>query len=414
MKKSFCALIVFCSVSAAYCFQTNNDLSEFEVNGELKESKAKQKADDKALQEKLCDKPCPEFTLTDTGGKLWTDQNIKGKVTMINIWHAAQGYARVSGKVGVCVVTSGPGATNAITGIGDAMLDSTPLVVIAGQVGAALLGTDAFQEIDLVSLTQPITKWSYQIRRGEDIAWAVARAFYIAKSGRPGPVVLDFAKNAQLAKIEYVPHTIDFIRSYQPVVDIDEEAVCAAAQLINFAKKPLALVGQGVELGGAQKELLEFLEKADIPAGKTLLGLSALQTNHPLNKGMLGMHAVAKHSAERMSQQLLVSYGGQALGALLSKKSAATQTLAGQVFGLGANYAVMLPYSRSNENEADRMGLIFAAMAGYDPQVAVEFWQRMSQGGTSIPAFFSTHPSDAARIANIKKVMPEALKYYKK
>jgi predicted Zn-dependent protease len=125
-------------------------------------------------------------------------------------------------------------------------------------------------------------------------------------------------------------------------------------------------------------------------------------------------HAVAKHSAERMSQQLLVSYGGQALGALLSKKSAATQTLAGQVFGLGANYAVMLPYSRSNENEADRMGLIFAAMAGYDPQVAVEFWQRMSQGGTSIPAFFSTHPSDAARIANIKKVMPEALKYYKK
>jgi acetolactate synthase-1/2/3 large subunit len=223
--------------------------------------------------------------------------------------HAAQGYARVSGKVGVCVVTSGPGATNAITGIGDAMLDSTPLVVIAGQVGAALLGTDAFQEIDLVSLTQPITKWSYQIRRGEDIAWAVARAFYIAKSGRPGPVVLDFAKNAQLAKIEYIPHTIDFIRSYQPVVDIDEEAVCAAAQLINFAKKPLALVGQGVELGGAQKELLEFLEKADIPAGKTLLGLSALPTAHPLNKGMLGMHGNLGPNVKTNECDVLIAIG---------------------------------------------------------------------------------------------------------
>jgi len=223
--------------------------------------------------------------------------------------HAAQGYARVSGKVGVCVVTSGPGATNAITGIGDAMLDSTPMVVIAGQVGAALLGTDAFQEIDLVSLTQPITKWSYQIRRGEDIAWAVARAFYIAKSGRPGPVVLDFAKNAQLAKIEYVPHTIDFIRSYQPVVDIDEEAVCAAAQLINFAKKPLALVGQGVELGGAQKELLEFLEKADIPAGKTLLGLSALPTAHPLNKGMLGMHGNLGPNVKTNECDVLIAIG---------------------------------------------------------------------------------------------------------
>ena len=223
--------------------------------------------------------------------------------------HAAQGYARVSGRVGVCVVTSGPGATNAITGIGDAMLDSTPLVVIAGQVGSALLGTDAFQEIDLVSLTQPITKWSYQIRRPEDIAWAVARAFYIAKSGRPGPVVLDFTKNAQLAKLEYVPHTIDFIRSYQPIVDIDEEAVCAAAQLINFAKKPLALVGQGVELGGAQKELLEFLEKADIPAGKTLLGLSALPTAHPLNKGMLGMHGNLGPNVKTNECDVLIAIG---------------------------------------------------------------------------------------------------------
>lgn len=223
--------------------------------------------------------------------------------------HAAQGYARVSGKVGVCIVTSGPGATNAITGISDAMLDSTPMVVIAGQVGAALLGTDAFQEIDLVSLTQPITKWSYQIRRGEDISWAVARAFYIASSGRPGPVVLDFAKNAQLAKIEYIPHTIDFIRSYQPVLDLDEEAVCAAAQLINFAKKPLALVGQGVELGGAQQELLEFLEKADIPAARTLLGLSALPSAHPLNKGMLGMHGNLGPNVKTNECDVLIAIG---------------------------------------------------------------------------------------------------------
>ncbi len=223
--------------------------------------------------------------------------------------HAAQGFARVSGKVGVCIVTSGPGATNAITGIGDAMLDSTPLVVIAGQVGAALLGTDAFQEIDLVSLTQPITKWSYQIRRAEDIAWAVARAFYIAKSGRPGPVVLDFAKNAQIAKVDYEPYTIDFIRSYQPTVDIDEEAVCAAAQLINSAKKPLALVGQGVELGGAQNELLEFLEKADIPAGKTLLGLSALPSAHRLNKGMLGMHGNLGPNVKSNECDVLIAIG---------------------------------------------------------------------------------------------------------
>lgn len=223
--------------------------------------------------------------------------------------HAAQGYARVSGKVGVCIVTSGPGATNTITGIGDAMLDSTPMVVIAGQVGAALLGTDAFQEIDLVSLTQPITKWSYQIRHADDIPWAVARAFYIARSGRPGPVVLDFAKNAQLAKVEYEPQTINFIRSYQPYLDIDEEAVCAAAQLINFAKKPLALVGQGVELGDAQKELLEFLEKADIPAGKTLLGLSALPTAHPLNKGMLGMHGNLGPNVKTNECDVLIAIG---------------------------------------------------------------------------------------------------------
>ena len=185
--------------------------------------------------------------------------------------HAAQGYARVSGKVGVCLVTSGPGATNTITGIADAMIDSTPIVVIAGQVGTGFLGTDAFQEVDLVGITQPISKWSYQIRRAEDVAWAVARAFYIARSGRPGPVVLDFAKNAQVEKTKYEPTKV-------------------AAELINNAERPLVLVGQGVELGNAQSELREFIEKADMPAGCTLLGLSALPTEHPLNKGMLGMH----------------------------------------------------------------------------------------------------------------------------
>ena len=204
--------------------------------------------------------------------------------------HAAQGYARVSGKVGVCLVTSGPGATNTITGIADAMIDSTPIVVIAGQVGTGFLGTDAFQEVDLVGITQPIAKWSYQIRRAEDVAWAIARAFYIASSGRPGPVVLDFAKNAQVVKTKYEPTKQEFIRSYVPVPDTDEESVKAAAELINNAERPLVLVGQGVELGSAQEELRIFIEKADMPAGCTLLGLSALPTDHPLNKGMLGMH----------------------------------------------------------------------------------------------------------------------------
>ena len=204
--------------------------------------------------------------------------------------HAAQGFARVSGQVGVCLVTSGPGATNTITGIADAMIDSTPIVVIAGQVGIGFLGTDAFQEVDLVGITQPITKWSYQIRRAEDVPWAVARAFYIARSGRPGPVVLDFAKNAQVDKMEYAPVTVDYIRSYQPVPDMDMEAIREAADLINAAERPLVLVGQGVELGNAQAELRAFIEKAELPAGRTLLGLSALPTDHPLNKGMLGMH----------------------------------------------------------------------------------------------------------------------------
>ncbi|MDR0895579.1 MAG: biosynthetic-type acetolactate synthase large subunit [Prevotellaceae bacterium] len=204
--------------------------------------------------------------------------------------HAAQGFARVSGEVGVCLVTSGPGATNTITGIADAMIDSTPIVVIAGQVGTGFLGTDAFQEVDFVGVTQPISKWSYQIRRADDVAWAVARAFYIARSGRPGPVVLDFAKNAQTETTEYKPVELNFIRSYVPVPDMDGESIGRAAELINHARRPLVLVGQGVELGHAQAELRAFLEKAGLPAACTLLGLSALPSDHPLNQGMLGMH----------------------------------------------------------------------------------------------------------------------------
>ena len=223
--------------------------------------------------------------------------------------HAAEGYARVSGKVGVCLVTSGPGATNTLTGVADAMMDSTPLVVIAGQVGVGALGTDAFQEVDLVGLAQPISKWSYQIRRPEDIAWAVSRAFYIAKSGRPGPVVLDFPKNAQVHTTEWQPAKVDFVRSYVPYPEPDETAIMAAAELINNASKPLALIGQGVELGNANEELAAFLEKADIPAARTLLGLSALPTNHPLNVGMLGMHGNYAPNVKVQECDVLIAVG---------------------------------------------------------------------------------------------------------
>ena len=223
--------------------------------------------------------------------------------------HAAQGFARVSGEVGVCLVTSGPGATNTITGVADAMIDSTPIVVIAGQTPVSLLGTDAFQEVDLVGITQPISKWSYQIRRAEDVAWAVARAFYIAKSGRPGPVVLDFTKNAQTEMVDFEPIDVDFIRSYDPYPTIDEEAIQQAANLINQAEKPFVLVGQGVELGNAQEELRLFLEKGDIPCGCTLLGLSAIPTAHPLNKGMLGMHGNLAPNIKTNECDVLIAVG---------------------------------------------------------------------------------------------------------
>jgi acetolactate synthase I/II/III large subunit len=223
--------------------------------------------------------------------------------------HAAQGYARVSGKVGVALVTSGPAATNAVTGIADAMLDSTPMVVITGQVGAALLGTDAFQEIDVVGITQPITKWAYQIRRPEDIAWAVARAFYIARSGRPGPVVLDFAKSAQIQEVEFDYKPCTFIRSYLPVPEVQPSQIEAAAVLINGAKKPFALVGQGVILANAEAELKAFLEKADIPAAWTLLGASAMSSEFPLNQGFLGMHGNVAPNMKTNECDVLIAIG---------------------------------------------------------------------------------------------------------
>lgn len=223
--------------------------------------------------------------------------------------HAAQGYARVSGKVGVCLVTSGPAATNTITGIGDAMIDSTPMVVITGQVGAHLLGTDAFQEIDVVGITQPITKWSYQIRKAEDIAWAVARAFYIARSGRPGPVVLDITKNAQFEKVDFEYKPCTFIRSYIPIPEVNSSQIEAAADLINQAKKPLALVGQGVILGNAEEELKVFLKKGNIPAAWTLLGSSAMPTDFELNKGFLGMHGNVAPNMKTNECDVLIAIG---------------------------------------------------------------------------------------------------------
>lgn len=223
--------------------------------------------------------------------------------------HAAQGYARVSGRVGCAIVTSGPGAMNTITGVADAMMDSTPMVVICGQVGAAMLGTDAFQEVDVIGVTQPITKWAFQIRKAEDIAWAVSRAFYIARSGRPGPVVLDFAKNAQTGMVDYKPAHVDFIRSYKPVHVPSEATIEEAARLINNSVKPFALVGQGVELGEAREELKALLEKAQIPAGCTMLGLSALPTDHPLNMGMLGMHGNLGPNVMTNQCDLLIAIG---------------------------------------------------------------------------------------------------------
>ncbi|WP_373056065.1 biosynthetic-type acetolactate synthase large subunit [Zunongwangia sp. H14] len=204
--------------------------------------------------------------------------------------HAAQGYARVSGKVGVAVATSGPGATNLVTGIADAQIDSTPMVCITGQVGSHLLGSDAFQETDIVGISTPITKWNYQITKAEEIPEVMAKAFYIAKSGRPGPVLIDITKDAQFAALEFSYKKCSGIRSYKPLPEVNLVEVQDAAEAINNAKKPMIVWGQGVILGGAEALLKQVVEKAGIPAAWTILGLSALPTEHPLNVGMVGMH----------------------------------------------------------------------------------------------------------------------------
>ena len=223
--------------------------------------------------------------------------------------HAAQGYARVKGDPGVVIVTSGPGATNVITGVHDAMTDSTPVVVITGQVPSAALGTDAFQEADVIGLTGPISKWNYQIRSADEVAWAVARAFYIARSGRPGPVVLDFTKDAQIGMTDFRYEKCNFIRSYVPDPKISEQALNKAVTLLNGAERPFCVFGQGVILGHAEDALKAFLEKGDIPAGSTLLGLSALPSDFPLYRGMIGMHGNVAPNMMTNACDVLVAVG---------------------------------------------------------------------------------------------------------
>ena len=204
--------------------------------------------------------------------------------------HAAQGYARISGKVGVAIATSGPGATNLVTGLADAQIDSTPIVCITGQVASHLLGSDAFQETDINGISTPITKWNHQITKAEEIPTVLAKAFYIAKSGRPGPVLIDITKDAQFETFDFRYEKVSGIRSYKPVPDLDNSMVEKAADLINNAKKPLIVWGQGVILGSAENEFIKLIEKTGIPAAWTILGASAIPTSHPLNVGMLGMH----------------------------------------------------------------------------------------------------------------------------
>ncbi len=223
--------------------------------------------------------------------------------------HAAQGYARVSGRTGVVIVTSGPAATNVVTGLSDALMDSTPMVVITGQVATPFLGFDAFQETDVVGITQPITKWSYQIRRAEDVAWAVARAFYIASTGRPGPVVLDITKDAQVGLTDFQFKKCDYIRSYTPYPAIDMDDVEQVAEMINSAERPMILSGHGVMISGAEAELAALAEKAEIPVAATLLGLSTIPSAHPLYKGMLGMHGNIGPNVNTNRADLIIAVG---------------------------------------------------------------------------------------------------------
>jgi acetolactate synthase I/II/III large subunit len=220
------------------------------------------------------------------------DKNVKHILTRHEqgAVHAAEGYARITGKAGVCFATSGPGATNLITGIADAMIDSTPLVCITGQVASPLLGTDAFQESDVLGISMPITKWNYQVTSPDEIPEAIAQAFYIAQTGRPGPVLIDITKDAQFGELEFEYKKCRKIRSYVPEPPIDPFKVKEAADIIDAAKRPLILFGQGVIISRAEEDFKAFVEKTGIPAAWTLLGLSALPTDHPLNVGMLGMH----------------------------------------------------------------------------------------------------------------------------
>ena len=223
--------------------------------------------------------------------------------------HAAQGYARVSGRVGVCLVTSGPGATNTVTGLADALMDSTPLVLVTGQVGSTLLGTDAFQETNFVGITQAVTKWNCQVKRTEDIPAAIAKAFYIARSGRPGPVVVDITKDAQCGTAPFRYEKITSIRSYVPSPAPDAERIAEAARLIDAARRPLVMVGQGVTLGNAEAELRAFLDRSGMPAASTLLGLSALPSDDPRNVGMLGMHGNYGPNIKNRECDLIVAVG---------------------------------------------------------------------------------------------------------
>ena len=223
--------------------------------------------------------------------------------------HAAQGYARVSDKVGVAVATSGPGATNLITGIADAQIDSTPLVCITGQVGSHLLGSDAFQETDIISISTPVTKWNYQITKATEIPEIMAKAFYIAKSGRPGPVLIDITKDAQFGELDFSYEPCKEVRSYKPIPDMDPACIEAAAKIINEAKKPFIVWGQGLTLGKAEKEFKDFIEKAGIPSASTLLGLSALPSDHELHVGMVGMHGNYAPNVLTNSCDVLIAIG---------------------------------------------------------------------------------------------------------
>ncbi len=223
--------------------------------------------------------------------------------------HAAQGYARVCDKPAVVFATSGPGATNLITGLADAMIDSTPMVCVTGQVGSHLLGSDAFQETDIISISTPVTKWNYQITKAEEIAEVFAKAFYIAHSGRPGPVLIDITKDAQFAELDFSYEKCTQVRSYKPKPKIDATQIQAAANLINAAKKPLIIFGQGIILGEAEQELIQLVEKSGIPAAWTILGLSAMPTDHPLNVGMLGMHGNYAPNIKTNECDVLIAIG---------------------------------------------------------------------------------------------------------